>query len=33
MWLWMFAALKLAVWILALPVVWLTLWARGLRKG
>ncbi|MCY2926175.1 MAG: hypothetical protein NT031_12175 [Planctomycetota bacterium] len=33
MWLWMFAALKLAVWILALPVIWLTIWARALRKG
>lgn len=32
-WLWMFAGLKLAFWLLALVVIWLTLWARALRKG
>jgi hypothetical protein len=32
-WFWMTAIFKLCVWLLALIVVWLTLWARQLRKG
>ena len=26
------AVLKFAVWLMALPVIWLTLWARRMRK-
>jgi hypothetical protein len=31
-WLWMVAVFKLCVWIAAMVVVWLTLWARRLRR-
>ena len=31
-WFWMVAIFKLCVWVLALVVVWLTLWARQLRR-
>jgi len=32
-WFWAIAILKVFVWLLALVVLWLTLWARQLRKG
>ena len=32
-WFWGMAILKLVVWFLALVALWLTLWARQLRKG
>ena len=32
-WLWSIAIFKLSVWIMAAVVVWLTLWARGLKRG
>jgi len=32
LWVLLLAILKLAVWLCALPVLWLTLWARQLRK-
>jgi hypothetical protein len=32
-WFWMTAIFKLCVWIMALVVLWLTLWARRLRKN
>ena len=32
-WFWAIAVLKFSVWLLALLVVWLTLWARQLRKA
>jgi hypothetical protein len=31
-WFWMIAVFKLCVWLMALVVIWLTLWARQLRK-
>jgi hypothetical protein len=31
-WIWALAIFKLCVWLLALVVLWLTLWARQLRK-
>ena len=31
-WFWAIAVLKFAVWLMALPVIWLTLWARQMRK-
>lgn len=31
-WLWMTAIFKMCIWLMALMVVWLTLWARQLRK-
>lgn len=31
-WFWIVAVLKLCVWLLAMVVLWLTLWARQLRK-
>jgi hypothetical protein len=31
-WFWATAILKLCLWLLALLVIWLTLWARQLRK-
>jgi hypothetical protein len=31
-WFWVVAIFKLCVWLLALVVLWLTLWARQLRK-
>jgi hypothetical protein len=31
-WFWGAAALKLCLWLMALIVIWLTLWARQLRK-
>jgi hypothetical protein len=31
-WFWMTAIFKLCVWVMALIVIWLSLWARGLRK-
>lgn len=31
-WVWMVAVFKLCMWLMALVVVWLTLWARKLRK-
>ncbi len=32
LWLWVAAIFKLCLWLMALVVVWLTLWARQLRK-
>ncbi len=32
-WFWAIAVLKFSVWLLALLVIWLTLWARQLRKA
>jgi hypothetical protein len=32
-WFWGTAAFKLCLWVLALLVIWLTLWARQLRKA
>jgi hypothetical protein len=32
LWLWAIAAFKLFLWILALVVIWLTLWSRLLKK-
>ena len=32
-WFWGVASLKVCLWLLALVVLWLTLWARRLRKG
>lgn len=32
-WLWFTAAFKMSVWIAAMVVVWLSLWARRLRKA
>jgi hypothetical protein len=32
-WFWGMAILKLVVWLLALVALWLTLWARQLRRG
>jgi len=32
-WFWAIAILKVCVWLLALVILWLTLWARQLRKG
>jgi hypothetical protein len=31
-WLWAIVALKLIVWLIVLMILWLTLWARELRK-
>jgi hypothetical protein len=31
-WFWLMAIFKFCLWLLALPVLWLTLWARQLRK-
>jgi hypothetical protein len=31
-WFWMMAIFKFCVWIMALVVIWLSFWARGLRK-
>ena len=31
-WIWMLAALKLCFWLMAIVVIWLTLWSRRLRK-
>jgi len=31
-WFWGLAIMKFCVWLLALPALWLTLWARQLRK-
>jgi hypothetical protein len=31
-WFWAIAVLKFILWLMALVVVWLTLWARQLRK-
>jgi hypothetical protein len=31
-WLWIYTVYRLCIWILLLVVVWLTLWARQLRK-
>jgi len=31
-WFWLMAIFKFCIWLLALPVLWLTLWARQLRK-
>ena len=31
-WLWMTGVLKLILWLLALVVIWLTLWGRRLRR-
>jgi hypothetical protein len=31
-WFWAIAILKFCVWLLALVALWLTLWARQLRK-
>jgi hypothetical protein len=31
-WFWLMAIFKFSLWLLALPVLWLTLWARQLRK-
>ena len=31
-WFWMTAIFKLCVWVMALIVIWLTLWARQLRN-
>ena len=33
MWLWLTGAFKLVLGAFALAVIWLTLWARALRKG
>jgi hypothetical protein len=32
LWLWIMAIFKMCVWLLILVVLWLTLWARQLRK-
>jgi hypothetical protein len=32
LWFWMAAVFKLCVWLLALVVIWLTLWSRQLRS-
>jgi hypothetical protein len=32
MWLWVMAAFKFCIWLMILAVLWLTLWARQLRK-
>lgn len=32
-WLWMTVAFKMSVWIAAMVVIWLSLWARRLRKA
>ncbi|MGA2035647.1 MAG: hypothetical protein ABSG68_25645 [Thermoguttaceae bacterium] len=32
-WFWAIAILKFIVWLMALVTIWLTLWARQLRKG
>ncbi len=32
-WFWVIAGLKFVVWLLVLIALWLTLWARKLRKG
>jgi hypothetical protein len=31
-WFWFTAIFKLCLWLMALPVIWLTLWSRQLRK-
>ncbi len=31
-WFWVMAAFKFCVWLMILAVIWLTLWARQLRK-
>ncbi|HTY61723.1 MAG TPA: hypothetical protein VMG30_05645 [Acidobacteriota bacterium] len=31
-WFWLMAIFKFCLWLLALPVLWLTLWSRRLRK-
>ncbi|HEY4761600.1 MAG TPA: hypothetical protein VIH42_13545 [Thermoguttaceae bacterium] len=31
-WFWMAAIFKLCIWVMAMLVIWLTLWARQLRK-
>lgn len=33
LWLWITAIFKMIIWVLALVVIWLSLWARGLRKS
>ena len=33
LWLWVIAIFKLCVWLMILASLWLTLWARQLRKG
>ena len=32
MWFWLLAIFKFCIWLLALPVLWTTLWARQLQK-
>ncbi len=32
-WFWIASVFKMCIWLLALVVIWLTLWARQLRKG
>jgi hypothetical protein len=32
-WFWVMAAFKFCVWLMVLAVLWLTLWARQLRKA
>ncbi len=32
LWFWIVAIFKMCVWLMALLVIWLTLWARQLRK-
>jgi hypothetical protein len=32
-WFWMTAIFKMCVWLMAMIVIWLTLWARQLRKA
>jgi hypothetical protein len=32
LWFWVVAIFKMCVWLMALVVIWLTLWARQLRK-
>jgi hypothetical protein len=32
LWFWIATVFKLCIWLMALVVIWLSLWARGLRK-
>ena len=32
MWLWFIGVFKLIIWVFAMVVIWLSLWARSLRK-
>lgn len=32
LWFWMAAIFKLCIWVMAMLIIWLTLWARQLRK-